>query len=41
MPTWRNLALGALRLNGARNMPAGLRHNVRDPRRPLRLLGLT
>ncbi|MFC9242729.1 hypothetical protein ACFT7S_01415 [Streptomyces sp. NPDC057136] len=41
MATWRNLAIGALRLQGARNIAAGLRHNARDPRRPLGLLGLT
>ncbi|WTA85947.1 ISAs1 family transposase [Streptomyces antimycoticus] len=41
MTTWRNLAIGALRLRGARNIAAGLRHNARDPRRPLGLLGLT
>ncbi|MDQ0938351.1 hypothetical protein [Streptomyces sp. V1I1] len=41
MATWRILAIGALRLQGARNIAAGLRHNARDPRRPLSLLGLT
>jgi hypothetical protein len=41
MATWRNLAIGALRLAGITNIAAGLRHNARDPRRPLTLLGLT
>jgi predicted transposase YbfD/YdcC len=40
MATWRNLAIGALRLGGARNIAAALRHNARDARRPLALLGL-
>ncbi|GAB7189067.1 ISAs1 family transposase [Kitasatospora sp. Ki12] len=40
MATWRNLAVGALRLNGVTNMAAGLRRNARDARRPLTLLGL-
>ncbi|KIZ17642.1 transposase [Streptomyces natalensis ATCC 27448] len=41
MATWRNLAIGALRLGGVTNIAAGLRRNARDPRRPLALLGLT
>ncbi len=41
MATWRNLAIGALRLAGARNIATALRHNAREPRRPLALLGLT
>ncbi|MER8001010.1 transposase [Streptomyces sp. NPDC095613] len=41
MATWRNLAIGALRLNGARDIAAGLRRNARDTTRPLALLGLT
>ncbi len=41
MATWRNLAVGALRLTGATNIAAALRHNAREPRRPLALLGLT
>lgn len=41
MATWRNLAVGALRAAGSKNIAAGLRHNARDPRRPLALLGLT
>ncbi|MFD4949803.1 ISAs1 family transposase [Streptomyces sp. NPDC058409] len=40
MATWRNLAIGALRTAGAKNIAAGLRHNARDPRRPLAPLGL-
>jgi predicted transposase YbfD/YdcC len=41
MATWRNLAIGALKLAGITNIAAGLRRNARDPRRPLALLGLT
>ncbi|WP_254712218.1 ISAs1 family transposase [Streptomyces sp. TRM64462] len=41
MATWRNLAVGALRLTGVTNIAAGLRHNARDARRPLALLRLT
>jgi hypothetical protein len=41
MATCRNLAIGALRLTGATNIAAALRHNARDPARPLALLGLT
>ncbi|MFD4397767.1 transposase [Kitasatospora sp. NPDC058478] len=40
MATWRNLAVGFLRLSGVRNIAAGLRRNARDARRPLALLGL-
>lgn len=40
MATWRNLAIGALRLGGVRNIAAALRHNARDARRPLAILGL-
>ncbi|WP_405734743.1 hypothetical protein OG607_40930 [Streptomyces sp. NBC_01537] len=40
MATWRNLAIGALKLSGTTNIAASLRHNARDPRRPLALLGL-
>ncbi|MFD3423747.1 hypothetical protein [Streptomyces decoyicus] len=39
MATWRNLAVGALRLN-AKNIASGRRRNARDARRPLTLLGL-
>lgn len=41
MATWRNLAIGALKLAGVTNIAAGLRRNARDPHRPLTLLGLT
>jgi hypothetical protein len=41
MAAYRNLAIGALRLAGTTNIAAGLRHNARDPNRPLALLGLT
>lgn len=41
MATWRNLTIGALKLNGTTNIAAALRRNARDPRRPLALLGLT
>ncbi|MET8498629.1 ISAs1 family transposase [Streptomyces microflavus] len=41
MATWRNLAIGALRLGGVRNIAAALRHSARDARRPLTILGLT
>ncbi|MFE9139620.1 ISAs1 family transposase [Streptomyces sp. NPDC007355] len=40
MATWRNLAVGALRLSGVKSIAAGLRYNARDARRPLELLGL-
>ncbi|GAA1502030.1 ISAs1 family transposase [Kitasatospora kazusensis] len=40
MATWRNLAIGALKLSGVTNIAAGLRRSARDPRRPLVLLGL-
>lgn len=41
MATWRNLAIGALRLARKSNIASALRHNARDARRPLALLGLT
>ncbi|MFF0160260.1 hypothetical protein ACFYRY_22395 [Streptomyces sp. NPDC005263] len=41
MATWRNLAIGALRLAGATNIAAALRYNARNADRPLALLGLT
>ncbi|WP_392872741.1 transposase [Streptomyces sp. LN499] len=41
MATWRNLAIGALRIAGTQNVAAALRTNSRDPKRPLALLGLT
>ncbi|WP_370374963.1 hypothetical protein [Streptomyces laculatispora] len=34
MATWRNLAIGALRAAGVKNVAAGLRANARDPHRP-------
>ncbi|MCF4138370.1 hypothetical protein L1856_19125 [Streptomyces sp. Tue 6430] len=40
MATCRNLAIGALRLTGARNIASGLRRAARDQPRPLALLGL-
>ncbi|ANZ21623.1 hypothetical protein SNOUR_42680 [Streptomyces noursei ATCC 11455] len=40
MATWRNLAIGAHKLNGVTNIAAGLRRAARDPYRPLALLGL-
>jgi hypothetical protein len=40
MATWRNLAIGALRLAGATNIAAALRHNARNADRLLALLGL-
>ncbi|GAA1916007.1 hypothetical protein GCM10009753_55320 [Streptantibioticus ferralitis] len=39
--TWRNPAIGALRLAGRTNIASALWHNARDSRRPLALLGLT
>ncbi|MFI7092585.1 hypothetical protein [Streptomyces lydicus] len=41
MATWRNLAVGALRLNGAKNIVSGRRRNARDARRSLTLFDLT
>ncbi|EMF56383.1 ISAs1 family transposase [Streptomyces bottropensis] len=41
MATWRNLAIGALKLSDTTNIAAALRANARDPNRPLALLGLT
>lgn len=40
MATWRNLAIGALRTAGVKNIAAGLRRNARNPQRPLSLLDL-
>lgn len=37
MATWRNLAIGAMRLGGVKNMAAGLSRNAC---RPLAFLGL-
>ncbi|MFI5635128.1 hypothetical protein ACIA8E_38460 [Streptomyces sp. NPDC051664] len=41
MATWRNLAIGALRLAGESSIVAGFRRNARDAGRPFDLLGLT
>ncbi|MFF6995235.1 ISAs1 family transposase [Streptomyces sp. NPDC008313] len=41
MATCRNLAIGALRLAGVRNIVSGLGRAARDQTRPLALLGLT
>jgi hypothetical protein len=40
MATWRNLAVGVMKLTGITNLAAGLRRNARDPRQPVALLGL-
>jgi hypothetical protein len=40
MASLRNLAIGALRLAGSANIAAALRHNSRDPTRPLTALGI-
>ncbi len=40
MASLRNLAIGALRLTGHASIAAALRHNGRDPTRPLVLLGM-
>lgn len=40
MATWRNLALGALRIAGTHNSATALRADSRGPKRPLALLGL-
>ncbi|MFI9630621.1 ISAs1 family transposase [Streptomyces sp. NPDC052042] len=41
MATCRNLAIGAFRLAGVRNIASGLRRTARGQTRPLTLLGLT
>jgi predicted transposase YbfD/YdcC len=41
MATLRNLAIGVLRAAGHTNIAQALRHNARDPHRPLTLLGIT
>ncbi|WP_222618137.1 ISAs1 family transposase [Nakamurella sp. PAMC28650] len=38
MATLRNLAIGLLRLDGARNIAEAVRHHARDPHRPLKLV---
>ncbi|WP_308375897.1 ISAs1 family transposase [Streptomyces sp. ISL-99] len=40
MATWRNLAIGALRLTGRHSIAAALRRNARDATRPLRILDI-
>jgi hypothetical protein len=40
MATLRNTAISLLRLAGNTNIAQALRHNARDPNRPLQLLGL-
>jgi hypothetical protein len=40
MASLRNLAIGALRLTGHVSIAVALRHNGRDPTRPLVLLGM-
>lgn len=40
MATLRNTAVSVLRLAGTTTIAKALRHNARDPRRPLQLLGL-
>ncbi|MFD5033249.1 hypothetical protein ACFWM0_22995 [Streptomyces sp. NPDC058405] len=40
MASWRNLAIGAMRLAGIRNIAVALPHNARDARRPLARLSL-
>jgi predicted transposase YbfD/YdcC len=41
MASLRNLAIAILRLHSGRNIATALRHNARDPTRPLALLGIT
>ncbi|MFE7216274.1 hypothetical protein ACFU93_41750 [Streptomyces sp. NPDC057611] len=41
LATWHNLAIGALLMAGKTSIASALRHNARDVRRPLTLLGLT
>jgi predicted transposase YbfD/YdcC len=41
MASLRNLAIGILRRAGQTNIAKALRHNARDPTRPLALLGIT
>jgi predicted transposase YbfD/YdcC len=40
MATWRNLAIGALRLTGRHSIVATLRRNARDATRPLHILDI-
>jgi hypothetical protein len=41
MASMRNLVIGILRLAGATNIAAALRHHARDATRPLAVLGIT
>jgi predicted transposase YbfD/YdcC len=41
MATFRNLAISLLRLDGATNIAAAIRHNARKDRRVLKLIGLS
>ncbi|MDH6436793.1 hypothetical protein M2158_005334 [Streptomyces sp. SAI-144] len=41
MATWRNVAIGTVRLAGTSSIGAGPRHNARDASRPLGILALT
>ncbi|MEV5010307.1 hypothetical protein ACIQFZ_40225 [Streptomyces sp. NPDC093064] len=41
MATWHSLAIGALLMAGKTSIASAFRHNARDVRRPLTLLGLT
>jgi hypothetical protein len=41
MATCRNLAIGVLHLAGLDAIATALRHNARDPERPLPLFGIT
>ena len=41
MAALRNLAITALRLSGATNIAAGLRHDARDTSRPLTTYKIT
>jgi predicted transposase YbfD/YdcC len=40
MATWRNLAIGTLRLAGRHHIATALRRNARDATRPLRILAI-
>jgi hypothetical protein len=41
MAALRNLAITTLRMSGATNIPAELRHHARDTRRPLTTYAIT
>lgn len=41
MASFRNLAIGALRLSGITNLAKATRHNARDANRPLPFIGIT